>query len=185
MIVQASICQCTPRLLTARSYIRPPSRGEFVKQRCYDRYALRLRELPKELTALVGQRISGVRRILYVGPDGQVGRTGAIELTSSEGTVVVLDSGADGESMRVTGQRWTDPFGEPLSPENRAWVDRVGKWSAFDVGDDPEYAALAAGTVLSVDPIYENDTVTGALVRTAGGTLRAHVEFDEMLMTVS
>ena len=146
---------------------------------------MRIRVLPKELTALVGQRISGVRRILYVGPDGQIGRTGAIELTSSDGTVVVLDSGADGESIRVTGLRWADPFGEPLSLENRAWVDKVGKWSAFNVRDDPEYAALAGDTVLSVDPVYENDTITGALVRTASATLRAHVEADEMQVTVS
>jgi hypothetical protein len=146
---------------------------------------MRIRELPKELTAIVGQRISGVRRILYVGPDGQVGRTGAIELTSTDGTVVVLDSRADGESIRVTGLRWTDPFGEPLSLENRAWVDEVGKWCAFDVRDDPEYVALAGDPVLSVDPVYGNDTITGALVRTANATLRAHVEADEMQVTVS
>jgi hypothetical protein len=146
---------------------------------------LSIRELPDDLTALVGQRISHIRRVLYVGPDGHIGSTGAIELSCASGKVVVLDSGADGESIRVSDRPWEDPLGAPLSPQNRAWVDKAGKWAAFDVSGDPRYSPLVGELVTAVEPISEDTTITGVVIRTPTASLNAHVEFDDMVVTLS
>jgi hypothetical protein len=66
---------------------------------------------------LLTSAIARVRRINYVQPDGNLdANEGPIELTLDNGTVFRLESGADGESMRLSFGEWNDPFAEPLSP---------------------------------------------------------------------
>jgi hypothetical protein len=70
--------------------------------------------------SIVGAVIVGIRRIFYVFQRTTDVSLGALELTFADGRVIVLDSGADGESLVMSILRWEDPFlVGVMSSENR------------------------------------------------------------------
>jgi hypothetical protein len=142
-------------------------------------------EISALLRGLVGRSIARVRRIQYVKPDGQFAQAGPLELTFSDGQVVLMEVGPGGEVLRVSTARWLDPFAEPLSPENRTYVNQVGKWTAFDVTDASPYVALRDQPVVSV---VTEETGSGELhavqLRVPTGTLHIRAESDELVVDV-
>jgi len=60
-----------------------------------------------------------------------------------------------GAVQRVVVGSWVDPFREPLSEENRAYVESHGKWTAFDTSATPEMAPLVEQIVRRVLPIRD------------------------------
>lgn len=88
---------------------------------------------------LVGQTLTGIARVLFE-RHGVLDQSsdGALELELN-GRTVRLDSASDGEQLRVEEGRWEDPFAEPLSPENRAYVEEAGKWQWVDVSQQERY----------------------------------------------
>jgi hypothetical protein len=98
---------------------------------------------------------------------------GPIELTFSDGSTVLFDVGTDGEALRLGETPWRDPFKEPLSPENRTFVDKSGKWTPFDVSGQPPYHALVGQSVLDVRLVVTpGGKITGAALTTRAGTIR-------------
>jgi hypothetical protein len=83
------------------------------------------------LADVIDFRITRVRRVHYVYRGVPDTDFGPLELAFGD-RVVLLDNAADGEALRVRRQAWEDPFAEPLSGENRAFVEESGKWTAFD-----------------------------------------------------
>jgi hypothetical protein len=137
---------------------------------------------------LVGRRVIGLRRILYLGPDGvRNDEDGALEISTDDGASVVLDGSADGSSLRWTTGRWLDPFAEPLSDENRRFVESSGKWVAVDVAEWDGYDRLIGQPISAVVPITPRwaridsagwlpsdlDRVVGVHVVTVNGGLEA------------
>jgi hypothetical protein len=59
---------------------------------------------------------------------------GPIELGLSGGSFLLFECGGSGEDLSVSQTPWTDPFVEPLSPENAEFVIQSGKWEALDLG---------------------------------------------------
>jgi hypothetical protein len=97
------------------------------------------------LASTLGAVIVGIRRIFYVFQGSVNSSVGALELTFADGGVIVLDSGADGESLVVSTLRWEDPFLEGvMSPVNSDFIAKSGKWSAFDVSEIVGYEAFVA-----------------------------------------
>src|SRR5436190_1195550 len=89
--------------------------------------------LSVDLAGVVGQRITTIRRIFFVA-GGVVERSnGPIEFSFEDGSCLLLESGPDGETLRLSRASWQDPFLAPLSPENADFVARSGKWTAFCV----------------------------------------------------
>ncbi|WP_437764586.1 hypothetical protein WMF27_34570 [Sorangium sp. So ce281] len=106
--------------------------------------------LPANLKVLPGRRIRAVARILFE-RDGQIeSDDGPLELYLDDGTVVLFDGSADGESLRVQGAPWADPFEPPISDENRLYVEQSGKWSRFEQSSGPRFASLLGEVVSSV-----------------------------------
>jgi hypothetical protein len=139
-----------------------------------------------ELLKAVGQEINRLRRILYLLPDGTTSQEGSIEIMFPNGAVLLLDSGPDGETLRVETHLWTDPFAEPLSDQNRSFVDTAGKWSAFGVSNDALYSRLIGQKVQSVKIIATPaGKLTGCLFQTSVGSLGVQVVADELVVTVS
>jgi hypothetical protein len=72
-----------------------------------------------------------------------------------------------------------------LSSENRAFVEKSGKWSVYDVvaGSGP-LAAFIGETLTGVEAIKSpGGKVTGAVLRTTrNGILRVDVEADELFL---
>jgi hypothetical protein len=76
---------------------------------------------------------------------------------------------------------WVDPFRDPLSDSDRAYLDRYGRWSAYDVTDQMPFGWLAGQTVRQVVPQF-NDLLelTGLLIRTDYATLDLQVFAGEL-----
>lgn len=138
------------------------------------------------LAALVGRKISRLRRILYV-LDGVVDESvGAIEFGFVDGATVVLDSAPDGEALVVKSARWVDPFGDDLSPENEEFVVRSGKWTAFDMSDHSRYLHLIGASIDGATPVLNSaGKIVGAVLSTTSGSIRTDVEGDELVVDVS
>jgi hypothetical protein len=136
---------------------------------------------------LVGREIARIRRLHYVFRGEANTRDGPIELTFSDGSVVMCDAAADWR-LEFFGAAWVDPFPEPLSEPDRAYVDRYGRWSAFDVTDQMPYSWLIGQAVRQAIPqINDLLELTGLLIRTDAaildlqlwaGELRAFVRRD-------
>jgi hypothetical protein len=138
------------------------------------------------LTGLIGKRIASIRRLLYVFAGKVDSDIGPVELTLSDGSIFLFNVGSDGASLRVDEEGWQDPFEEPLSPENREFVERSGKWTAFDVSSKQPYNALIDRTVVDVQPIMgQLHKIVGAGIITDIGTLRVTIAFDEVLVAVT
>lgn len=137
----------------------------------------------ESLQSAVGQPIRRVRRIHYTFDGVADTEFGPVELTIGD-QVFLIDNASDGETLRVLTEEWQDPFAEPMSPENRAFVARSGKWTAYDVSGDPEFAALTGDLLQNVEPISNSDgRITGVTLRTAGGgTVRLDVIADELYL---
>lgn len=108
---------------------------------------------------------------------------GPVELTIGE-RPFLFDNEADGESLRVTETAWSDPFAEPLSTENREFVERSGKWTAFDISALGRWAKLIGEPLSDVEAITDpGGKTTGIVLRTEhGGSLRVGAMVDGLFV---
>jgi hypothetical protein len=135
---------------------------------------------------MIGRRVVGVRRLLYVHGGGSDEETGALELSFDDGSVLFFDVGSDGATVAVRAEAWADPFAEPLSDENREFVRESGKWTAFDVSGDPRFAPLVGQHLEEVAAnIQFGHVVAGLDLSFSTGTIHVVVEFDELLVSVT
>ncbi|MET8876152.1 hypothetical protein ACWEO2_15070 [Nocardia sp. NPDC004278] len=141
--------------------------------------------MPSEgLAAVVGRRISAIRRMFYVhGTD--VDRTeGPIELTFDDGSVLLLDAGTDGEELRVATTPWRDPFAGLTEPEYIDYVAESGKYTAFDVGAEPPYSDLLGCRIAAVaESRLHDDRLRAAILDVNGSKLAVETLADELLVT--
>ena len=135
---------------------------------------------------LADRRLRRLRRIHYQFRGDVDTTTGPIELTFDDGSVLLLDAGPDGESLGVGHEAWLDPFRPPLSAENRDYVDRFGKWTAFDVTDESPYATLIGQRVVAVDvrPSRRPDVAIGVVLRLQTAAIVVKVEGDELSVSL-
>jgi hypothetical protein len=131
------------------------------------------------LTDVIGSRITRIRRVHYVYRGVPDTDFGPLELTFGD-RFALLDNAADGEALRVRAQAWEDPLAEPLSEENCAFVEKSGKWAAFDASAESAFATFVGDVLASVELVLaESGKVTGLILRTGkGGIIRVEVEAD-------
>jgi len=143
-------------------------------------------DVPPALASTIGAVIVGIRRIFYVFQGSVNTSVGALELTFADGRAILLDSGADGESLRISTLRWEDPFAAgPLSSENRDFIAKSRKWSAFDVSEEIGHAIFVGSRIEQVIPnSTAGGTITGVTFKTLAGDLRAQVEADDLYVRI-
>jgi hypothetical protein len=129
---------------------------------------------------MVGREIVRVRRLHYVFQSEVNTSDGAIELTFADGSVAMCEAAADW-TLEFYDAAWVEPFAEPLTEADRAYVDRYGRWSAYDVTAQQPYGLLADQTVQQVIPQL-NDLLelTGMLIRTEEAILDLQVWAGEL-----
>ncbi|MEU7758480.1 hypothetical protein [Micromonospora aurantiaca (nom. illeg.)] len=133
------------------------------------------------LAGILSSTIVRVRRINFVQPGGVRDiDEGPIEVTLDSGAVYRLESGDDGESLRLAVGEWVDSFAEPLSPENREFVARSGKWVAFDVSSDRDFCRLIGTRLDDLDLLITSGRIVGVELVFGLATLRAEVRGDEL-----
>ncbi len=142
-----------------------------------------MRVVPPSLTNALGATVQRVRRVHYVFNGRPDTDFGPVELTIGE-QVFLFDNAPDGESLRIIEQEWHEPFSEPLSEENQEFVEKSGKWTAFDVSTLGPWAKLIGEPLAGVESITNEDgKTTGILIRTThGGLVRLGVMADELFL---
>ncbi len=137
----------------------------------------------ERLAGILSSAIVRVRRINYVRPGGARDVSeGPVEVALDNGAVFRLESGSDGESLRFAIGEWVDPFAEPLSPENREFVARSGKWTAFDVSGDQNIAKLFGARLRDLNLVIVSGKVVGVELVFDSAALRAEVRADELFV---
>lgn len=137
------------------------------------------RSLP-DTREMIGDQIERLDRVQFFDGVRLEPDAGALEVTFRQSGSWLLDAAADGESLSLRRQKWVDPFGEELSPENRAFVDRSGRWVRVPVSEAPGYASLVGQVVTQVLPLENRfGRLAGLALVTRSGTLWFIVEADE------
>lgn len=138
------------------------------------------------LAELPGRFIQKIRRVMYVLKGKVTTEAGPIEITLADGIVLLLDVASDGEALSVKPSPWTDHFAEPLSPENREFIERSGKWTAFDVSQDMPYSKAIGQMVEDIITIKTPDNkVTGATFMMSTCVVQVQIEADEVSVDVA
>ena len=138
------------------------------------------------LSNSTGKTLVGIRRVLYVHKGVVQNGAGPLELTFDDGTSVVLDAGADGESLAVMAGSWIDPFQEPLSEENQLFIESSGKWTAFDMATLDPFSRAIGHAIDQVDDLRSpSEKVVGTCVRLGDVVILANVDSDELLVDVA
>jgi hypothetical protein len=130
---------------------------------------------------LLGKTVVGVRRILYVYRGAVTKNEGALELSFHDGSTALFGTTGNG-NMQVTSQPWVDPFVLPLSPENAAYVDTHGKWTAFDLASAPPANALIGRQVSAYEEIVTDQS--GQYHCPPGQCLAASIACGDVLVRV-
>jgi hypothetical protein len=145
------------------------------------------RDLPADevLRSLWGRHLNAARRLVYVVRQQQSSEGGGIEMTF-DGAPLLFDVAADGDSLAIRPGPWRDPFEPPLSPENAAFVEEAGKWTAVDIEQDHLVADLLGAEVVTALPLARPDGRTyGATIAFENGTLiRIEAEWDELTVKI-
>jgi hypothetical protein len=136
------------------------------------------------LATALGQQVVRVRRGRFIHPRGEVQEGGFVELTFASGGGLLLDTASDWTLTAQPGP-WLDPFTEPLSDEDREFVDEHGRWTAVDESGgcaEPLIGAVIEAAPLAYNDVGEADGVQLVTERAVlnvvqqGGELRAKVE---------
>lgn len=132
------------------------------------------------LESAKGQTVAAVGQILYA-HNGVVNYSDCmLQLTMEDSSIVLLSGGSDGASLRVNDKLWIDPFSEPLSKENQAFVCTSGKWTFFDMSAQEGMAALVGARLHAARPIRdETSTIRGVQLHVGTERLNYVVEGDE------
>lgn len=140
----------------------------------------------RELSALVGKTVRGTRRVFFAFRGEIDTEEGPLELNFDDGSVVLFRSGSDGQQLVIENQAWRDPFAEAPSEENREYVERHGKWTAFDTSGDAPYVGLIGCRIERVQAITLRDQsiADGFPVDEMMKSDNVHVDFDAIVGAV-
>ena len=112
------------------------------------------------MPSIVGKTLIGIRRIAYVHHGVVTDNGGPLELTFCDQTSIVFDAAGDGESLVVSSGAWIDPFAEPISQENRTFIENSGKWTAFNVQADDSFGRVLGNQILQINNINNSSEKT-------------------------
>jgi hypothetical protein len=132
------------------------------------------------LVHLVGQQIVTIEQGFYVF-DGVIKQSECLlQVRLDGGFTVHFWRRSDGETVRIVAAPWEDPFAEPLSDENRAFVEQCGKWTLFNTSATPNMAPLVGHTIRSVSLVRDHrGKMRGVQLEISSALLTYLVDGDE------
>lgn len=101
---------------------------------------------------VIGRTLLRVERVLYEFQGSLDCEDGEVQLTF-EGATLRLGTNADGETLRITGDCWQDPFKEKLDEANRSYVEKHGRWVLVNLSSHSPYESVIGCTLRHVRPI--------------------------------
>jgi hypothetical protein len=137
------------------------------------------------LDAMIGGQIVGLARVFYVYKGAVEELDGELELRFPD-RIARFRGGSDGEKLLIQDSPWVDPFVQPMSEVNTAYVESSGKWTRFEKTEDPPYSSFVGSRVIGVDPVLTiAGKLIGCLIRTSSGDINVLAEWDEIHVTLS
>src|SRR5262249_585480 len=94
--------------------------------------------------------------------------------------VLHLGVWTDGESLRVDGEEWRDPFSLPLSRENEAYIAQHGHWTLVNLSNEVMFDQLVGRALDKVEPMLHGDKLIGASLFVGATAIDIYVSFDEL-----
>ncbi len=132
------------------------------------------------IESVVGRDVASIERVFFEHSGAVDRQHGPLQFRFGDGSILRLDVANDGERLLVSCDEWQDPFVEPLSDENRAYVEECGKWILVSLSNAPEHAGLIGAKVCQVIPIFNRfGTLAGAQFRIGSSVLNFFVDGDE------
>jgi hypothetical protein len=104
---------------------------------------------------MVGHRIARIEQAFYVFKNERDQSQCDLQMHLDNGDTVQFTTGSNGETVRIIAAPWDDPFAEPLSAENRAFVEQSGKWTLFDTSTTSEMAPLIGQRIDRVFSVHD------------------------------
>jgi len=141
---------------------------------------------PRVLSStLVGRVVNRIRRVRYVFQEQVTSDGGQLELTFDDAGALLCDAGPNGQELVLTAAEWVDPFVPPLSPESLDYVNRYGRWVAFDVSAEKGFRALVGTPVSHVAEVRsERNELVGLEVTFPRAMLRVVADSNESFVEV-
>jgi hypothetical protein len=131
----------------------------------------RVRDLP------VGSTLAKIRRAVFVLGGDLAGDGGDLELSFENGQTFSFGVAGNGESLAIEPNRWPEYFTEPVSAENRAFIQSSGKWEILDLGELTwSYRQFLGRRLLAADCLGDS----GALLDFDGMYIRVEVVADDL-----
>lgn len=129
---------------------------------------------------MVGQRVAAIEQAFYVHSNEPDPSDCLLQVRLDDGRVVHFWVGDDGETVRIVAAPWDDPFGEPLSAENRVFVEQSGKWTLVATSTTLEMALLIGRRIHRVFLVRDDrGTLRGVRLAIGGSALTYAVDGDE------
>lgn len=119
------------------------------------------------LEIALGHRLVKANRIFFE-IQGQLDKSvGALEL-EFDNCCLYLHGASDGETLLVDNKSWQDPFKEPLSPENHAFIKKYGKYAKISTNSFEIMGKVLTqfcliqnqfGTIAGLELVFENSSI--------------------------
>ena len=119
----------------------------------------------------VGERVQEIYRC-YFSFEGEPDRSqGDLTLVFESGRTVRLTDTPHGYDLRITGERWVDPFAGPLDQENQQSIEECGRWQEVCVSAEPDWLPFVGKRVSAAGRLIyrDHDEPCGASLRFEGG----------------
>jgi hypothetical protein len=139
------------------------------------------------MKSLLGQRIIGIRRVLFLYNQVLDETVGPIELTTDRTGPVVFDAGPDGEALVMRSGAWSDPFESKDDEVSLRFIEEHGKWIGKDVSAIRPWSTFVGSVIDDVQvrvSARDASKVVGATLQGSACELDIRVEGDELVAVI-
>lgn len=113
---------------------------------------------------IINLKVVEIHLIQYVLPSGEIEDDDVeLEIVFQKSSCLLLSSASDGERVHIRREPWVDPYYEPISDENREFIQESGKWSLFLANDHPSFASVIGKRINNVEKIHNEFGVLAGL----------------------
>lgn len=117
------------------------------------------------------KRLTRVQRMHFVFDEVVDRSEGELQFEFDDGSVLLCEGDADGETIRFGDTAWPDPFADPLSGRDAEFVRVHGKWGLFDVSEEDPWNRIVGNVVYDIAMVVKPDGRDRGMLIDIGGIL--------------
>ncbi len=136
------------------------------------------------IQTLLGQKIVRIDLIEYEYQGLVDSSDKMVQLTFENGESIYFAPDRDGEGLRSFVQPWEDPFAGSLSSEDKAFIEKSGKWTLKNVSSRKPFLFFIGQNIKSITPIRKEEKLVGIVIRVEKYFLSVTIDGDESAVTI-